>query len=62
MRMKSNLQLVKEYSDYRHAFLDSVEKLIEQYDVTDVVVTYSGGTGGGHFGLFPPYYGDGYPQ
>nr|DAV47873.1 MAG TPA: hypothetical protein [Caudoviricetes sp.] len=43
MRMKSNLQIVKEYSDYRHAFLGSVEKLIEQYDVTDTVVMYRGG-------------------
>lgn len=43
MRMKSNLQIIKEYSDYRHAFLSGVEKLIEQYDVTDTVVMYRNG-------------------
>lgn len=42
MRMKSNLQIIKEYSDYRHAFLSGVEKLIEQYDVTDTVVVFNG--------------------
>lgn len=54
MRMKSNLQLVKEYSDYRHAFLDSVEKLIEQYDVTDTVVMYRGGLVEATSGYFLP--------